>query len=72
MRSIRSLKLPDACKTAIAKVTAFDRKTAHALMVDTLQSASDDALARQQFYGDGEALYQQALQTNAVFSRSDV
>jgi hypothetical protein len=28
----------------------------------------EDALARQQFYADGEASYQDALHTNAVFS----
>lgn len=54
-------------KTSIAKVAAFEGKTAHALMLDTLQVAMDDALARQQFYTDGEASYQDSLRTNAVF-----
>ena len=67
-----SLKLPDALKAAIAKVAAFEGKTAHALMVDTLQSAMEDALMRQQFYAEGEASYQAALHTNAVFAGSDV
>ena len=43
-----SLKLPDTLKATIAKVAAFEGKTAHALMVDTLQAAMEDALARQQ------------------------
>ena len=68
MPSTTSLKLPDALKTTIAKVAAFEGKTSHALMVDTLQSAMEDALARQQFYADGDASYQDALRTNAVFS----
>ena len=34
--------------------------------------ARSDALARQQFYADGEASYQDALHTNAVFSGADV
>ena len=72
MPSTTSLKLPDALKTSIAKVAAFEGKTSHALMVDTLQSAMEDALARQQFYADGEASYQDALRTNAVFSGADV
>ena len=41
-----SLKLPDALKNTIAKLAAFQGKTAHALMVDTVQSAMDDALLR--------------------------
>ena len=31
-----------------------------------------DAFARQQFYADGEASYQSALHTHAVFSGADV
>jgi predicted transcriptional regulator len=72
MSSTTSLKLPDALKATIAKVAAFEGKTSHALMVDTLQSAMEDALARQQFYADGEAAYQDTLHTNAVFSGADV
>jgi len=67
MIATTSLKLPDALKTTIAKVAAFEGKTAHALMVDTLQAAMEDALVRQQFYADGEASYQDTLHSNAVF-----
>ncbi|MCX7242127.1 MAG: hypothetical protein NTU86_17015 [Burkholderiales bacterium] len=67
-----SLKLPDALKATIAKVAALEGKTAHAVMVDTLQTAMDDALARQQFYAEGEASYRDALRTNSVFSGADV
>jgi predicted transcriptional regulator len=72
MSSTTSLKLPDALKASIAKVAAFEGKTAHALMVDTLQSAMEDALVRQQFYADGDAAYQDTLRTNAVFGGADV
>ena len=72
MPATTSLKLPDALKASIAKVAAFEGKTAHALMVDTLQAAMDDALVRQQFYADGEASYQDTLRTNAVFGGADV
>lgn len=72
MSATTSLKLPDALKATIAKVAAFEGKTAHALMVDTLQAAMEDALARQQFYADGEAAYQDTLRTNAVFGAADV
>lgn len=67
-----SLKLSDALKARIAQVAAFEGKTAHAVMVDTLQLAMEDALARQQFYADGEAAYQETLQTNTVFAGKDV
>jgi predicted transcriptional regulator len=72
MSATTSLKLPDALKTTIAKVAAFEGKTAHALMVDTLQDAMEDALVRQQFYTEGEASYQDALRSNAVFGGADV
>ncbi len=72
MSATTSLKLPDALKTTIAKVAAFEGKTAHALMVDTLQVAMEDALERQQFYADGDASYQDTLRSNAVFSGADV
>lgn len=72
MSTTTSLKLPDALKTTIAKVAAFEGKTAHALMVDTLQAAMDDALVRQQFYADGEAAYQDTLRSNTVFGGADV
>ncbi|QDL54901.1 hypothetical protein [Rhodoferax aquaticus] len=72
MTATTSLKLPDALKATIAQVAAFEGKTAHALMVDTLQSAMEDALVRQQFYADGDASYQQTLQTNTVFGGADV
>ena len=62
-----SLKLSEALKARIAQVAAFEGKTAHAVMVETLQSAMDDALARQQFYAEGEAAYQHTLQSNTVF-----
>lgn len=72
MSSTTSLKLPDALKATIAQVAAFEGKTAHALMVDTLQLAMEDALARQQFYADGEVAYQDTLRTNTVFRGADV
>ncbi len=72
MSATTSLKLPDTLKATIAKVAALEGKTAHALMVDTLQAAMEDALARQQFYAGAEAAYQDTLHTNAVFRGADV
>ena len=73
MSATTSLKLPDALKATTAKVDAFDGKTAHALMLDTLQAAMDDALMRQQFYGDGEASYSATMRTNPlIFDALDI
>jgi predicted transcriptional regulator len=70
--STTSLKLPDALKATIAQVAASEGKSAHALMVETLQSAMDDALERQRFHADGEAAYQETLRTGTVYRANDV
>ena len=67
MTSTTSLKLPDALKATIAQVAASEGKTSHALMVETLQSAMDDALARQRFHAGGEAAWQDSLCTGTVY-----
>ncbi len=72
MNVTTSIKLPEQLKATIAKVAMLEGKTAHALMVETLQTAMDDALARQQFYADGEMAYQETLQTNQVYLAQDV
>ena len=72
MPTTTSLKLPDALKAQIAAVATREGKSAHALMVDTLQAAMNDAALRQQFYDDGEASYQEAVRTNVVYDSADV
>jgi hypothetical protein len=72
MPATTSLKLPVALKASIAQVAAFEGKTSHALMIETLQTAMDDALARQQFYADGEASYQDTLRSNKCYRAEDV
>lgn len=72
MTTTTSLKLPDALKEQIAITAAREGKTAHALMVDTLQTAMDDAALRQQLYADGDASYQSMLQTNVSYAGDDV
>jgi predicted transcriptional regulator len=72
MAATTSLKLPDALKITIAKVAALEGKTPHALMVDTLQAGMDDALARQQFYSEGDAAWQDSLRTNTIYGGADV
>lgn len=72
MSSTTSLKLPDALKATIVKVAASEGKTAHALMVETLQSAMDDTLARQQLYADADVSYRETLDSNKVYRSEDV
>lgn len=72
MPSTTSLKLSDALKATIAQVAASEGKPSHALTVETLQTAMDDAIARQKFYADGEAAYLETLRTNKVYRAKDV
>jgi predicted transcriptional regulator len=72
MSATTSLKLPDALKATIAKIAALEGKTSHAVMVDALQAAMDDAVARQQFYAVGEASYQDTVRTNRAYRAEDV
>lgn len=67
-----TLKLPEALKATIAKVAALEGKTSHALMVETLQTAMDDALARQAFYAEGEAAFADTLSSNRAYRPEDV
>jgi predicted transcriptional regulator len=72
MSPTTTLKLPDALKATIAKVAALEGKTSHALMVETLQTAMEDALARQQFYAEGEAAMADTRSTNRAYRPEDV
>jgi hypothetical protein len=72
MSQTTTLKLPDALKATIAQVAALEGKTSHALMVETLQTAMDDALARQQFYANAEAAMADTLRTNQAYRPEDV
>jgi predicted transcriptional regulator len=71
MTTTTSLKLPDSLKATIAQVAAFEGKTSHALMVEALETAMADALARQQFYADGEAAYHETVQSNQVYPAAE-
>lgn len=72
MSSTTSLKLPDALKATIAHIAALEGKTAHALMIDTLQSAMEDAVARQRFYAEAEEALQSTLRSNKVYRGAEV
>ena len=72
MSTTTSLKLPEALKKTIAQVALMEGKTPHALMVETLQTAMDDAVLREKFYADGEASHAETLATNRVYRADDV
>lgn len=72
MPATTSLKLSDSLKATIAEVAAREGKSPHALMVETLQRAMDDAVLRSQFHADGEAAYLDTVHTNAAYRADDV
>jgi predicted transcriptional regulator len=72
MTATTSLKLPDALKEQIAKIAALEGKTAHALMVETLQTAMDDARMRDDFYREAEEAYESTLRTNVCYSHEEI
>jgi predicted DNA-binding protein len=67
-----SLKLPDALKEQIAQTAAREGKTAHALMVETLQVAMDDARMREDFYREAQEAYDDMLRTNICYSHEEM
>jgi predicted transcriptional regulator len=72
MTATTSLKLPDALKEQIAQIAAREGKTAHALMVETLQAAMDDARMREEFSLDAEKAHQDMLRTNISYSAEEM
>jgi predicted transcriptional regulator len=72
MATTTSLKLPESLKSQIAWLAEKQGKTAHALMVETLQQAMDDAQMREQFYDDADAAEQEADRTNIGYKMQDV
>ena len=72
MTTTTSLKLSDTLKAKINRIALGEGKTPHALMVETLERGVEQALLRQEFYNDGLAAYQEAMQLNRAFSGDDV
>lgn len=67
-----SLKLTDALKEQIALTAAREGKTAHALMVDTLQTAMDDARLREEFHRDAQEAHEDMLRSNMCYSHQEI
>lgn len=72
MTSTTSLKLPEELKAQIAEAAKQEGKTAHALMVDTLQTAMDETRMRKQFYLEAMEAYQETVESNICFNHEDV
>ncbi len=72
MTATTSLKLPEALKEQIAQTAAREGKTAHALMVDTLQTAMDDARMRDEFHREAEEAHEDMLRSNMCYSHEEI
>jgi predicted DNA-binding protein len=72
MTTTTSLKLPDALKEQIAQTAAREGKTAHALMLETLQTAMDDARMQDDFYREAQEAYKSTLRTNVCYSHEEI
>ncbi len=72
MASTTSLKLPDELKAQIAEVAKQEGKTAHALMVETLQTAMNETRLRNQFYQEAMASKADMVRTNVAYSHDEI
>ncbi len=72
MTSTTSLKLPDELKAQIADTAKRRGKTAHALMVDTLQLAMDEARVDDEFYREAMESYQETVESNICYSHEEI
>ncbi len=72
MTSTTSLKLPDELKAQIAETAKQEGKTAHALMIETLQSAMDETRIRNQFYQEAMEAYTETVESNICYSHEEI
>jgi predicted transcriptional regulator len=72
MTTTTSLKLPDALKEQIAQTAAREGKTAHALMVDALQTAMNEASLMHAFHDSALAAYEETVRINKVYRGEDL
>ena len=71
MTATTSLKLPDTLKEQIAQTAAREGKTAHALMIEALQTAMDEASLRRAFHDSALAAYEETVRINKVYQGAD-
>lgn len=72
MTTTTSLKLPDELKAQIAIVARQEGKTAHALMVEALQTAMNEAALMQAFRQSALAAYEETVRLNKVYRGDDI
>ena len=72
MTSTTSLKLPEELKAQIAETAKKRGKTAHALMVETLQQAMNESQMEDDFYREAQEAYDDMLRTNVAYSFEEV
>jgi predicted transcriptional regulator len=72
MSSTTSLKLPDELKSKIADTAKRRGKTAHALMVEALQQAMDEAQLEDEFYQDAIEASENMMRTNMAYSFDEI
>ncbi len=72
MTTTTSLKLPDTLKEQIAQTAAREGKSAHALMIDALQTAMNEASLMHAFHDSALAAYEETVRINKVFRGEDI
>ena len=72
MTSTTSLKLPEELKAQIAIVAKQEGKTAHALMIEALQTAMNEAALMQAFRQSALAAYEETVKLNKVYRGDDI
>jgi predicted transcriptional regulator len=72
MTSTTSLKLPDELKAQIAILARQEGKTAHALMIEALQTAMNEASLMQAFKQSALAAYEETVRLNKVYRGDDI
>lgn len=72
MTSTTSLKLPDELKAQIAEIAQQQGITAHALMIETLQTAMNETRLRNRFYQEAVEAYEETKASNICYSHEEV
>jgi predicted transcriptional regulator len=72
MTSTTSLKLPEELKAIIAETAKRRGKTAHALMVEALQQAMEEAQVEDEFHREAMQAYEDTAATNICYSHEEI
>jgi predicted transcriptional regulator len=70
--STTTLRLPDEVKARIERQAAAQGKTAHALMIETLDASTAAMERRQEFLAEGERRLAQFERTGEYYELNDV